>query len=150
MMETQIQTNTTESPELRRTHKKPKILLIDDEASFTDMLKINLELTADYSILVENDSREAIRTADRAQPDLILLDAIMPGLDGFEVLNRLEMDPLTRHIPVVFLTAISEQLSFSPSNFSEIVQRKTLAKPVRMKELISTIEETLKKDGLNS
>ncbi len=122
---------------------RTRILLIDDEEAFTDMLKVNLELGGDYRVEVENDSLEAVKTARRCQPDLILLDAIMPGLDGFEVLTRLEEDPLTRRIPVVFLTAISHKINFPLFRMSEVVQRKTIGKPVKIGDLIEVIEHEL-------
>ncbi|MDF1814295.1 MAG: response regulator [Verrucomicrobiales bacterium] len=128
--------------------KNPKILLVDDEVCFTDMLKLNLELETDYKVFVENDSTQATRTAERTSPDIILLDAIMPGLDGFEVLCHLETDPLTRHIPVVFLTAISNVLSFPVSELSEIVERQTVSKPVSLADLVEVIESNLDQQKL--
>lgn len=124
------------------------ILLVDDEESFTDMLKLNLELHGNYQVLVENDSLNALTTAKRAKPDLILLDAIMPGLDGFDVLDRLVEDPKTRSIPVFFLSAISHKIDFPLSELSEMVQRKAISKPVRIGDLIEQIEEEFQHSNL--
>lgn len=128
------------------SRRRQKILLVDDEVAFTEMLRLNLELHTDYRIVVENDSANALATAKRAVPDLIILDAIMPGLDGFDVLRQLEDDPATRQIPVFFLTAISRKLDFPLPSLSEVVQRKTVGKPVKLGALIREIEKAIRPD----
>ena len=59
-----------------------KILLVDDEAGFTQLLKMNLEKSGDFEVTIENDSTKAIATARSFQPDVVLLDVVMPGMDG--------------------------------------------------------------------
>lgn len=128
------------------SRRRQKILLVDDEVAFTEMLRLNLELHTDYRIVVENNSANALATAKRAVPELIILDAIMPGLDGFDVLRQLEDDPATRQIPVFFLTAISRKLDFPLPSLSEVVQRKTVGKPVKLGALIREIEKAIRPD----
>lgn len=87
---------------------KPIILIVDDVPT---NIKILAEaLCHDYQIKVDSDGGEALATAHRApQPDLILLDIMMPDMDGYEVLRRLKNDPATSKIPVIFVTAKSAE-----------------------------------------
>ena len=85
---------------------KPTILVVDDTP---DNLALMMELLKDeYTVKLANNGERALKlTAMTPHPDLILLDIMMPGLDGYEVCQKLKADPLTRDIPVVFLTAKS-------------------------------------------
>jgi putative two-component system response regulator len=86
---------------------KPKILLVDDETLYIDIL-VDL-LKDDYSTVVAKSGVQALkRAADEPRPDLVLLDILMPGMDGYEVCRLLKEDPRTSCIPVIFLTVKSE------------------------------------------
>lgn len=86
---------------------KPKILLVDDEILYIDIL-VDL-LKENYTTVVAKSGAQALKRAtDEPPPDLILLDILMPGMDGYEVCRRLKEDPSTRSIPVIFLTVKSE------------------------------------------
>jgi putative two-component system response regulator len=86
---------------------KPKILLVDDEALYIDIL-VDL-LKDDYSTVVAKSGAQALkRAADDPPPDMVLLDILMPGMDGYEVCRLLKEDPSTKGIPVIFLTVKSE------------------------------------------
>jgi putative two-component system response regulator len=86
---------------------KPKILLVDDEALYIDIL-VDL-LKDDYSTVVAKSGAQALKRAtDDPPPDLVLLDILMPGMDGYEVCRLLKEDPSTKGIPVIFLTVKSE------------------------------------------
>jgi DNA-binding response OmpR family regulator len=80
------------------------ILVVDDEPKIVELLTRGLEQRA-YRVLTAGDGEEAWRQALNDQPDLILLDVLMPKLSGFELLRRLKEHEQTRHIPVVMLTA---------------------------------------------
>ena len=85
---------------------KPKhILVVDDETSFTRMLKVNLELHTQHTVVVVNRPHEALAAAHKQKPDLVLMDVIMPGQDGGELAARFQADPFLRGVPIVFLTA---------------------------------------------
>ena len=119
---------------------KKKILIIDDEAAFTNVVKLTLEAKEKYEVCVENDSRQAIATARKFWPDIIVLDVVMPELDGGEVHTQFRTDPVLKRIPIIFLTAIVRQ--------KEVDERKGmiggsfyLAKPVSADGLISAIEQ---------
>ncbi|MEJ2592898.1 MAG: two-component system response regulator [Candidatus Thiodiazotropha sp.] len=86
---------------------RAKILLVDDETFYIDIL-VEL-LKDDYMTVVAKDGEQALRRAvSLPKPDLILLDILMPGMDGYEVCRRLKENPQTRDIPVIFLTVKSE------------------------------------------
>ena len=120
--------------------RKKRILLVDDEASFTRLMKLNLESNAEYEVHIENDGSKAVSTARSFQPDLILLDVIMPDIDGGEVASKLGADPKLKNVPVVFLTAVVSK--------NEVIEhgdmiggRQFLAKPVTVADVKRTIEK---------
>ena len=87
--------------------RKATLLLVDDTP---ENLSVLSDLLKDsYRILVARSGERALKLAAEQQPDLILLDIMMPEMDGYEVCNRLKADSLTREIPVIFLTALSSE-----------------------------------------
>ena len=123
---------------------KKKILAVDDEAGLTRMLKRNLEATNRYDVRTENSSALAIAAAAEFLPDLILLDVMMPGMDGGDVAAKIREDKRLSHIPIVFLSAIvkKEETQATGSNFGGLT---FLAKPVKLADLITCIETQLGK-----
>jgi PleD family two-component response regulator len=87
-----------------QNNKKNSILIIDDEKSNITVLTDILQ--EEYKIHVVKDSREALETAENQMPDIILLDIIMPHLDGYEVLAALKASEKTKDIPVIFTTGL--------------------------------------------
>ena len=83
--------------------RRAKLLLVDDQP--VNIQALYQVFAADHQVLAATDGQKALEIALRQQPDLVLLDVIMPGMDGFEVCRRLKADPNTRDIPVIFLTA---------------------------------------------
>jgi DNA-binding response OmpR family regulator len=84
-----------------------KVLLIEDDEAAAEMYR--LRLVADgYVVVIGHDGAEGLRLASDEVPDFIYLDLRMPGLDGFEVLERLRAEPATMHIPVIILTNFGE------------------------------------------
>jgi DNA-binding response OmpR family regulator len=84
-----------------------KVLVIDDEAPIRLLCRVNLE-AENMEVLEAVDGKEGLERARAELPDVILLDVMMPGMDGWEVLRRLLEDEQTREIPIVFLTARAE------------------------------------------
>lgn len=82
-----------------------KILVAEDERDIRELV-IDTLFDKGYDVLESKDGRETLQTANKEIPDLILLDVMMPGMDGFEVLKRLRENPLTGDIPVVMLTSM--------------------------------------------
>ncbi len=89
--------------------KKKSILIIDDEANFARMTKIFLEGKGDYDVTYETESVKAVETTKATKPDLVLLDLVMPELDGGDVLARFNEDPVLKSIPVLFITSMVSQ-----------------------------------------
>ncbi len=88
---------------------KKSILIIDDEASFARMTKIFLEGKGAYNVSYETQSVNAVETTRSTKPDLVLLDLVMPELDGGDVLARFNEDPFLKSIPVLFITSMVSQ-----------------------------------------
>ena len=84
--------------------KQKKILAVDDERHIVRLVQVNLE-RAGYQVISAFDGKEALKKVESEKPDLIVLDVMMPHMDGFEVLTRLKSDDKTKNIPVVMLTA---------------------------------------------
>ena len=126
------------------TTPKKKILVIDDEASLTRMLKRNLESTGKYDVRTENSGAAGLAAARAFQPDFILLDVMMPGADGGEVAAQLREDAALQKVPVVFLTAIVSREETAPTG-STIGGCEYLAKPVKLEDLVTCIEKHLGK-----
>lgn len=82
-----------------------KILLAEDEEDIQKVARISLKLQGGVQVVVASNGEECLEYAERENPDVILLDAMMPKLDGYETCRRLKANPQTRDIPVIFLTA---------------------------------------------
>ena len=123
--------------------EKKKILLVDDNPDITRTISLILEATDRYVIKEENMGQRALETARGFEPDLILLDFMMPDIDGNEVAAQLEEDDQLKHIKIVFLTAIVTKGEVESGSVNNISGYTVLAKPVRTKELISCIEDLL-------
>ena len=90
------------------TEDLPVILLVDDEP--TNLRVLRTVLNDLYRLLFAKNGQEALQLASEHQPDLILLDVMMPGMTGFEVCTKLKTDAQTRHIPVIFVTALRDEI----------------------------------------
>ena len=119
----------------------PRILIVDNDADTTHLVKILLERTGHYLVLEENDASKAHQSARNFRPDLILLDIVMPETDGGEVAARIEADSELQNTPMIFLTALVTRAE-AKSGLS-IQGHPFLAKPVSIPELINAIEEHL-------
>ena len=86
-----------------------KVLIIEDEPDIRDLLALHLEQEG-YAVTKSSDGADGLRLARGSVPDLILLDLMLPGMDGLEVCRRLRADPATRAVPLVMLTARSDEL----------------------------------------
>ena len=124
--------------------KKSKILIIDDEENFCHFVKLNLERTGRFEVLVATRAQTGISLAQKNSPDLILLDILMPDMDGSMVAENLLQDPATKKIPIVFLTALAQRKEVESSD-GLIGGRTFIAKPVTSQELMSRIDLILEK-----
>jgi DNA-binding response OmpR family regulator len=121
---------------------KKKILIVDDEAGLTRMVKLNLEASGLFEVQIQNESLKAVETAKWFKPDLALLDVMMPEIDGAEVARQLRLEDAFKKLPIIFMTAAitTEELGAS----SGMLGGETfLAKPVDSKDLIRYIQMKL-------
>ena len=121
---------------------KKRILVVDDEAALTRIIKLNLERTGNYEVRTENMGSMAISAAKEFRPDLIFLDVMMPDMSGDDVAALLKEDPMLSNIAFVFMTAIVTKEE-TQSIATNIGGNMFLAKPVKTEELIETIERVL-------
>ncbi len=125
--------------------EKKRILIIDDEPSFTRMVKLNLEKTGAFDVREENKATSAMATAREFKPDLILLDVIMPTLDGGDVAAQIDKDRHLRGTPVVFLTATVTPREAGPGGRVTRGGSVFVPKPVSLENLVKCINENLRK-----
>lgn len=118
-----------------------RILVIDDEADIREIARMSLQMTNCWDVLIAASGEEGVAIAATERPDVILLDAIMPGMDGLATLQRLKEDPKTQDLPVLLLTA-----TMSPTTQQQYVQlgaRAVLMKPFDPGTLARQIEQAL-------
>lgn len=124
--------------------KKKKVLIVDDEKLFTDLIKANLELTGKYEVMTENKGENAVFSARDFNPDIILVDIIMPGKSGPSVADELSNDEDAGDIPIVFLTAFVTT-DRTVNQDVMIGDRPFLPKPISIDELAVCIDRYARK-----
>ena len=122
---------------------KKKVLLVDDEKSFTTLLKLNLEETGRYEVRAVNLGEEALPAARAFKPDIMLLDLIMPYMPGGNVVAQFEAETEFQNLPIVFMTA-AIQRSRVAENDGMVSGKPCLAKPASLEEIVKMIEEHTK------
>ncbi|MDH3982103.1 MAG: response regulator [Kiritimatiellaceae bacterium] len=119
-----------------------KILVVEDEAPIQELLKFNLERNK-YRVEVVDSGEEALTVTAQFQPDLILLDIMLPGADGLEVCKRLKADPKTAHIPIIMLTALSEEADIVAG--LELGADDYITKPFSPRVLLARVKAALRR-----
>jgi sigma-B regulation protein RsbU (phosphoserine phosphatase) len=117
-----------------------RVLIVDDVRANVDVL-VNA-LSSDYKLSVALDGRQAIDAVHRAPPDLVLLDIVMPGMDGYEICRRLRAEEATRELPVMFLSSL-EDVKDKARGF-EVGGNDYLTKPFEMLEVKARVRSLLK------
>jgi DNA-binding response OmpR family regulator len=121
---------------------KKRIMVIDDEPSLTRLIRINLQQTGEYEVLEENRPDHALAAARDFGPDLILLDVVMPGLDGGFLASQFQASPHFAKVPIIFLTAaVTPQEVTARGGY--VGGLPFLAKPVDMPELVDRLHHHL-------
>ena len=121
---------------------RKRILVVDDEPDMTLMIRLNLHKTGRFDVWEENDATRALSMARQVRPDLILLDVMMPEMDGGDVLIQLKDDPNLAKVPVIFLTAtvLKEEIK---NKGGTIGGHPFIPKPFQMKTLLDAIDNSL-------
>jgi CheY-like chemotaxis protein len=118
-----------------------QVLIVDDEPDIREVARLSLELIGEWTVTVAKNGAETLAQAILHSPDVILLDMMMPGIDGIETLRRLSQDPATSHIPVIFLPAKAQ--TDARKRLEETGARGIIAKPFDPITLVHDIEEIL-------
>src|SRR3989339_934214 len=118
-----------------------KILIVDDDNQIITFIKFILEKNS-YSVVTANSGLQGLEVIHKEKPDLVLLDVMMPGLDGYEVCRRIKTNPETEHTPVIMLTALG-----MGEDFEKAVENGAnwyIVKPFKPQHLLQRIEFLLK------
>lgn len=127
--------------------QKKRILLIEDEEDIASLIKLHAELSG-YKLHVEVDGINGFRAVERERPDLIILDIMLPGQNGFDVCRKIKSHSELRHIPVIILTAKAEELDVVLG--LELGADDYISKPFSPKVLFSRIKAVLRRGAKDS
>ena len=118
-----------------------RVLVIDDDDGVREVIQICLEAVAGWEVLTADSGKKGIATAQAEHPDLILLDVMMPYMDGTETFKKLQANPKTKHIPTIFLTA---KIKFSEKQqYLNLGVTGAIAKPFDPQSLVEQIQTLL-------
>jgi len=117
------------------------ILIIEDEVNLSELLKFRLEVNG-YLVETAFDGEEGMSKIGTTKPDLVILDIMMPKVDGYEVLRRVKADPKTKNIPIIVLTARSQNKDMDQAK--ALNADSFISKPFEPKDLLKEIEKLLK------
>jgi len=124
-----------------------KIVVIEDEPDIQEVIEFNLSREG-FSVVTASNGEEGVQRVVREAPDLVLLDLLLPGLDGIEVCRKLKMDPVTRQVPIIMVTAKGEE--------SDVVlglgvgADDYITKPFSPKELVARVRAVLRRGALKA
>jgi len=131
----------TASPTQVEANDLATILIVDDDPTTVATIKLILEGTAEYCVLVARSGPECFRQVEQVRPDLILLDILMPGMNGIEVLKRLQSRPDTQSIPIL-MVSVDAQLERMATCF-ELGANGFLIKPFDAASLYQQVRNTV-------
>jgi len=122
---------------------KKRILVVDDEPAVTRVIVEFLERTGLYEVRALNDSEKAVEVARDFQPDLLILDIVMPKIDGGELLAAMRQEPSLEHVPALFLTGLVTEAEVGTRGH-QIGSHPVVAKPVRASTFRELVAEQLR------
>ncbi|MBU4251959.1 MAG: response regulator [Candidatus Omnitrophica bacterium] len=123
---------------------KKRVLIIDDEENFCKLVKKNIEQTGEFEVHMAINGADGIKLAREIKPDLILLDVVMPEMDGGDVVALIRNDKNIKDTPIVFLTAIvREEEASAQASFTK--GYSLLSKTVTVGELIACIKKNIRR-----
>jgi len=117
-----------------------KILIVDDEQHVVDVVKMRLEVSG-YEVIAAYDGQEGLRMARDEKPDLIILDVMLPKIDGYKICRMIKFDPKYKHTPIIMFTARAQESDMQLSK--EVGADSYLTKPFEPKILMGKIKELL-------
>ncbi len=120
---------------------RKRILIVDDEPHIIKVLTVRLE-KAGYEVIAAIDGQETLNKVRKEMPDLVILDLMLPGIDGYKVCRLLKFDERYKHIPIIVLTARVEEEDRKRS--MEVGADEYITKPIKPDEFLDTIKKHLK------
>lgn len=126
--------------------EKKKILLVDDDPDFVEAVRVIVE-SGGYEVRVAYDGQEGLEAVAEEKPDLIVLDVMMPVMNGHAACARLKADKATASIPIILLTAVAERVTTSTYTHRDMLESEAedyMPKPVEPSELLALIKSWLK------
>ena len=135
--------------ETKNANIKKKILVVEDDEDIRNLVLFNLEMTGEYELLSSDNGEDALVLAQKHIPALVILDVMLPGIDGFEVCRQLKSNSTTRKIPIVMLTARSDDNDVVKG--FELGVEDYLRKPFSsMKILLARVSNILQRNDIES
>ena len=123
--------------------RSTRILIIDDEPDFTALLKANLEEAGDFLVRQVNDSELAVKAAHEFRPHLCVIDVVMPGMDGGDIVAKFREDPELKKVPVMMLTALVEENPESTDGETQTGGLPFVSKTSDFETILACIEKHL-------
>lgn len=127
--------------------EKKDILIVDDDPDFVEAVKLIVE-KGGYNVRVAYDGQEGIEMVNEKAPDLIVLDVMMPVMNGHEACTKIKSDEKTAEIPIILLTAVADRVTTSTYTHRDMLESEAddyMPKPVEPKELLELIKSWLNK-----
>ena len=124
-----------------RDTNKPRILIVDDNPRFSQSARLILQQSGQSVVCEENDAASGLETARSFRPNLILLDLVMPHIDGAEVAAQIESDWALHGVPIVFVTGLVTP--DEARNGQRIDGHRAVSKPISSSDLLNLVEESL-------
>jgi CheY-like chemotaxis protein len=131
----------TESLQNYLTMTAKQILVIDDDSDIRKLIQTCLEIMGGWQVLTAKSGNEGLLFAQTTQPDAILLDVMMPEMDGYDTCQKLKENPVTQHIPVILLTAKGR--TADKHLFAELGVKGIIAKPFNSQKLAAQVAAAL-------
>jgi CheY-like chemotaxis protein len=130
--------------ESRLTERPARIVLVEDDADLRRVVQLTLQFGAGWIVETAPDGPAGVEMVKRVRPDIVLVDLMMPGMDGYEVCRRLITDPITARIPIVLLTA---RQNLDPARVRESGARGVITKPFDLDALAPAIWRLCNEEG---
>ena len=126
--------------------EKKKVLLVDDDPDFVEAVKV-IVASGGYDVRVASDGKEGLEAVAEERPDIIILDVMMPVMDGHKACAALKGNKETADIPIILLTAVADRVTTSTYTHRDMLESEAedyMPKPVEPKELLELIKSWLK------
>lgn len=117
-----------------------KILVCDDDNDLVRLIKERFT-SEGYDVVSTKNGNETLKLVEEQKPDLVILDALVPGMHGFEVCKELKSRPATRNIPVILMTAVYTKSRYKQEAISQLGAQDYLLKPIDISDLVSRVKK---------